>query len=980
MKKLLLTSILSVVMCVSLIAGATFALFTSESKVNIAVSSGTVKVTATIDDAVTTGSTLGTPNASFKAQVNGANVSFEGMVPGDYAEFMIKIVNGSDVDTVSRTIVQPVADNGLLAGLKISIDDEDFIGYAVTDWSHDLTEKEVKIKIELPKEAGNVYQGKTCKLLFKVEMEQGNSPAVYNGLKTDDNGNVLITNENDWRYFAAMTNSGISTFNANKLNVLLTNDIDFNGAAILPVGISGASFNGHFDGQGNTLKNATITSSAHAALFGLVANGNYIENVKIDNFTISGNHYVGGILGYGYAGVKNCTVTKSTITATPELMADGQTYDNGDKVGGIAGWTDNHEISGNTVKDTVLMGYRDIGGIAGCVVAENKNVNVINNTVSGVTVKYYTEISADKMFDNNTNKNAGAVVGRITGDYETIVKENTISNTTIYNVEGATSSTVAMNNGGKVTVSDDVIDGAINNTGSVTVNDSDINGTITNTGSATVNGGTIDVSGSNAIYNEGNAELKDVTVNMTGNTGYITNSRTEGSVTVYENVTATSSGGGVNVHQGEAEFRSGTITTNSTSTSARHMFYVADGAKLTIEDGEFFFNPTNLTRKGSYICAQANATVIVNGGTFHKPSTKTAPIQELDGATVLIYGGRFAFDPSEFVADGCEAIKGDDGWWFVVRNDNKVNSGVTYDDFAKLMVDGGNIYIAENITIENPENSRFTEFSIDKNINIYAGEGATLTFSETTTFVGNGTLTIYSGAIFEEQELCIADNATLVFEGGTHTFNALSVSGNGKIVVNGGTLNCMGSYAGIMGITFGENGSLIVNDGKLNMHDSFNLNQNRCDAAYVEINGGTIELLEYKPNNFTDNLFVVRNVMDKDTKSGVSRGSKIRINGGTFIAHYEIDSSNDANGFIRNGDSPADGNKVLVSNADGYDCVVTGGTFYGSWQRADNTRYVNGEGGYSDGEFVENSIAGFVADGYQIIGDATIGYVVSANK
>lgn len=188
--------------------------------------------------------------------------------------------------------------------------------------------------------------------------------------------------------------------------------------------------------------------------------------------------------------------------------------------------------------------------------------------------------------------------------------------------------------------------------------------TLVNNGEVTLNNVEINVSGNNVLYNEGTAELKDTTINMTGSTGYITNSRTNSSVTVYENVTATSTGGGVNVWQGEAIFKSGSITTNSISTSARHMFYAADGAKLTIEDGEFTLNPTNRTRKGSYICAQANATVIVNGGIFHLPSTRTAPIQAIDGATVLIYGGTFQFDPSAFVAEGYQAIESN-GWWTV---------------------------------------------------------------------------------------------------------------------------------------------------------------------------------------------------------------------------------------------------------------------------------------------------------------------------
>jgi len=194
------------------------------------------------------------------------------------------------------------------------------------------------------------------------------------------------------------------------------------------------------------------------------------------------------------------------------------------------------------------------------------------------------------------------------------------------------------------------------------IKDEEIAGTVTNNGDLVIENTTIEQDGNNALYNEGNAELKNVELTMTGSTGYITNSRTDDSVTVFENVTATSTGGGVNVWAGEAIFKSGSITTNSTSTSARHVFYVADGAKLTIEDGEFTFNPTNLTRKGSYICADANATVIVKGGIFHKPSTRTAPIQALNGSTVTIYGGSFEFDPSAFVADGYEAVKSGSTW------------------------------------------------------------------------------------------------------------------------------------------------------------------------------------------------------------------------------------------------------------------------------------------------------------------------------
>ena len=49
-KKMLLTSLMSIAMLTSITVGATYALFTSESKTDIAVTSGKVKVVANIDE------------------------------------------------------------------------------------------------------------------------------------------------------------------------------------------------------------------------------------------------------------------------------------------------------------------------------------------------------------------------------------------------------------------------------------------------------------------------------------------------------------------------------------------------------------------------------------------------------------------------------------------------------------------------------------------------------------------------------------------------------------------------------------------------------------------------------------------------------------------------------------------------------------------------------------------------------------------
>jgi len=329
------------------------------------------------------------------------------------------------------------------------------------------------------------------------------------------------------------------------------------------------------------------------------------------------------------------------------------------------------------------IGYNDVGTPYGTTVAAGELLNdgfVLEGTLlPGETQDYAVEL----YWEPSDNDNDFNVTGGLKADlgvalvatqftYEKDILGDQYDKDAVLPtpVFSAAALDEAVNNGGNVVLEKDVEADVTINAGTdvnVDLNDKEVEGVISNDGNAVISGGTLVADGNNALYNTGSAEVKDVVI--TGNTaaGYITNSREPDSVTIFENVDATSTGGGINVWQGKAIFKSGTVVTNSTSTSARHVFYVADGAELVIEDGEFTFNPTNLTRKGSYICAQANATVIVNGGIFHKPSTRTAPIQALDGASVTIYGGKFQFDPSAFVADGYAATLGADGYWTVAQ-------------------------------------------------------------------------------------------------------------------------------------------------------------------------------------------------------------------------------------------------------------------------------------------------------------------------
>lgn len=183
MKKILISSIASILLCALLIAGSTFALFTSSQKVNVAVNSATVSISATVDErSIVMGSTLALGNlpettAIFSATDN--TITFDKIVPGDYVEFDIVIKNASNVAVDYRTTISMANNDGLWAGLEVTIDGVTYDGATATSMWAPLTitgtETEiVTVRIALPEAAGNEFQTKTVSLSYFVEAIQGN--------------------------------------------------------------------------------------------------------------------------------------------------------------------------------------------------------------------------------------------------------------------------------------------------------------------------------------------------------------------------------------------------------------------------------------------------------------------------------------------------------------------------------------------------------------------------------------------------------------------------------------------------------------------------------------------------------------------------------------------------------------------------------------------------------------------------------------
>ena len=319
-KKSFLVSILTIIMCLSLSVGATFALFTSESNVNIAVTSGKVNVVAQIDE-----NSVKTKQLYDTEYTAGKNNMFEGegvatfttegltltnVVPGDGIKFNINIVSDSNVTVKYRAIISVVSDDGLFAGLKVKIGDrENYNGLKYfTNWetlSAGPNTVEIPVIIELPENAGNQYQNKNCKISYYVEAVQGNAK-TENPIDYDEVNNVYVINNEDGMMLMNGIINTTSHGEGSPLNFALNDDMDMQGYDWLALELHWVNIdgNGHTISNLNCVSNPTLSSYrapqvGFAAYFG----ASTISNLTFENVSVSGDqagiiagHYEGGML------------------------------------------------------------------------------------------------------------------------------------------------------------------------------------------------------------------------------------------------------------------------------------------------------------------------------------------------------------------------------------------------------------------------------------------------------------------------------------------------------------------------------------------------------------------------------------------------------------------------------------------------------------------------------------------------------------
>lgn len=209
--KIVASATATIAMCSSLVVGGTFALFTSESKVNVAINSGKVDVVANVNNLQAYSGSWNSETFSYdsvvstreysEADSNGyyfANGGFASLsttentvtlnriTPMDKVTFDIVIHNDSNVTVQYRTVIKVTDDDGLFSGLEVKIGAEEQVYGGTTTYSHwttlnagsdDIT---VPVSIELPQEVGNEYQDKQCTISYSVDAVQGNA-YVFDG-------------------------------------------------------------------------------------------------------------------------------------------------------------------------------------------------------------------------------------------------------------------------------------------------------------------------------------------------------------------------------------------------------------------------------------------------------------------------------------------------------------------------------------------------------------------------------------------------------------------------------------------------------------------------------------------------------------------------------------------------------------------------------------------------------------------------------
>ncbi len=495
-----------------------------------------------------------------------------------------------------------------------------------------------------------------------------------------------ISNVNGLVYFADSVNADTNNDTYSGKTVKLVADIDLKDVAWTPIGnvnsYPSVTFAGTFDGHGHTISNMTANAEgdsgvASAGLFGSITGK--VKNVILDKATVTSTHYAGGIVGYSSSNVgmeiSGCTVKNSTITTKPEEVVgeSGKVWDNGDKAGGIIGYcVAGDVVTGNTVINTTVKGYRDIGGIAG-----RADGTVINNSVEDVTVVQ----DNTNGYKSETITTMGAVIGGGTASENTVdgfeLKVKFVAGNSMDAIIGLNADTIEVTLTGDVTLlgSDTgcVLGG--NDTETITINGGDNTITLRNAPAGNEGYNWVRINTVNAKLILNNLNIKDVSENVSTWDAYDITfiCDTEMNTVKFEQAVALNGG----------TYMLNKVTINETNDKQdAYALWIVHGSNVTLKDcvinGVSSGSNNNRAIKiaDQYADDVTGRTILNVSGTTFKSEKKAAVLVTSNNGVDIMWGE--GNDISDVVADTTNAVWVDNGSNYGERTLNTIQiSGAT---------------------------------------------------------------------------------------------------------------------------------------------------------------------------------------------------------------------------------------------------------------------------------------------------------------
>ena len=172
------------------------------------------------------------------------------------------------------------------------------------------------------------------------------------GYTIEGNGSYTVTSADGLINVAELVNGGKTD-----INITLGKNIDLTGKGWTPIGTNYEKrYKGTFDGRGHTIKGLTVTTNDQfVGLFGYLDKAGTVKNVVMEGIQITSNHVLmsgntGGVVGYSWGTIENCSVSGS-VSGT-------------NCVGGVVGSQKAGSIIGCSSSATV-KGMVYVGGVAG---------------------------------------------------------------------------------------------------------------------------------------------------------------------------------------------------------------------------------------------------------------------------------------------------------------------------------------------------------------------------------------------------------------------------------------------------------------------------------------------------------------------------------------------------------------------------------------------------------------------------------------